>query len=1249
MSSHSADCHPSSVSIGRFCESARSECRSGLKRELVRTLLRNCLVPLVCAWPSLCGFALGTALGAAAIDTRPQVSAVEYLSDCPELIASASQGWGELGWNVAAHQAGQAGVTLQIAGKHYDKGLGHHASGSITVLLDGDYVGFDAEVGLQPCGAGGSVIFSIYKDGELVSDSGVVWSTNAARAVHVPLAGAQELVLEARDAGDGINCDMANWANARLTRAATARGTDLSPRVDAARFGRVVTWDPNRKDGCRANRIQEFLAEDVFLETDVKAGSDGGYLVPMNTNGLGCIGLQWLNRRALKEAGLEFTSASAMPPTNAVRVEGWFGESAWQGSWKPLLGELQRSGHRLTLRLSPKGGAVQTQKIRWIFPTEGKVALRSLSAFTRSRWQTVKLRIETEKPTQHARGELAVINGEFLDGMPAQRTPEGIGPGEIFRPCRFSSPLRVAVWYSVPSSFKSDPTILQFRLPTGSFGVAVADVLSAGCVYLPQYGVFVTRDSSSISLADYKRTIAARKTILQQVRQMPDQTLAQAMARTHHDAQHEGPVMLSLACDNAKFVVERDGTLRFQARTNLTSDWFATAGELRLQCADGRDGRLTRALDGGWLPVPVITTEHSGVLYRQRTFVAPGDASGNDPARLNRLPVCVVELTITNTHTIAAPVSVKISVLPDKRQKLPAALPQDPSISFPLGDGNLQGRIVSDHGLSMEARGATASFTGTLPPLSSSRVSIYLADPQVDLKGLPVVARLREQLESYWKAALASAMQVETPEPLLNNLIRSAQVRCLIAARNEADGARVAPWIAAMSYGPLESEAHSVIRGMEFMGHREFARRSLDFFIHRYNTNGFLTTGYTTFGTAWHLWTLGEHYQLSHDTNWLRQAAPEIARVGKWIVRQTEKTKARPLTSAAPPESGLMPPGVLADWNSFACHFAMNAYYYAALRELGETLGDIGHPDAALFKQRAAELRASTLRAYAWTQARSPALALGDGTWIPHYPSQVHSPGKLADFFPGQDAGRSWCYDVELGAHQLVPTGVFDAHSPEVDRIMDHMEEVQFLSDGWFDYPASMNAKDWFNLGGFSKVQPYYTRNCEVYALRDEVKPFIRSYFNTLAAMLNPEVMTFWEHFNHSGAWDKTHETGYFLHQTRTMLVMERGNDLWLAPLITTNWLTNGKKLAITDAPTRFGPVSYRLESRIADGCILASITPPTRKPPAQIVLRLRHPEHKRIRSVLLNGKRHTAFDARAELVRIAPTGASLDLQVFYK
>ena len=61
-----------------------------------------------------------------------------------------------------------------------------------------------------------------------------------------------------------------------------------------------------------------------------------------------------------------------------------------------------------------------------------------------------------------------------------------------------------------------------------------------------------------------------------------------------------------------------------------------------------------------------------------------------------------------------------------------------------------------------------------------------------------------------------------------------------------------------------------------------------------------------------------------------------------------------------------------------------------------------------------------------------PVLLLRDGTAVPGCPSQVHSPGPVVDFFPGEDANRSWCYDVEVGTHQLVPLGVLDENAPDV-------------------------------------------------------------------------------------------------------------------------------------------------------------------------------------------------------------------------
>jgi hypothetical protein len=1180
----------------------------------------------------------------AALAQQPQ--AIEYLSDAPELVVSSSQAWGELGWNVAAHASGQAGLPLQIGQQTYAKGLGHHANGSITVLLDGEYASFDADVGLQFCG-GGSVIFRVLVDGQKRFDSGIMRSTNAPKLVHVELAGAQELVLLAEDAGDGITCDMANWCDARLTRALVPpMRTAGDEPVDVARFARVVTWDPERMDGARASRIEEFRAEDLFTDTALARERDGLYSVAPAANGEACIGLQWLNRRTLKTLVLEFADERAGPGAQGVQVQGWFGESAWQGKWKPLTGEVTATGNRLVFSLSPKAGITQTQKIRWIWPAGGATRIRGLTAFTRSRWQTVHLRVECEKP-QGARGETSAVNGEM-------RVSSDQRESATQQPWKLAQPLHLTVRASRPSSFNSDPTVLQFRWPTGAFGVAVEDVLTNECVYLPDYGLFITRDPAPITLVDYKRKIAGRKTILQQVRELPDQTLTQAMARTHHEAQREGPVMLSLACDNNKFVLERDGTLRFQATTNLTGDWFATAGEIRPRFGAAQSATVTRRLDGGWLPIPVITTDSGGVVYSERVFVAPRDGPATDPVRFNLRSVCLAEFICTNTLARPAPAALSLSVLAGSREKKPARLVSCREGYLLADDLGLLAlaETLATGWLTTSAQDGELKLTGKLPAHGSARLVVMFPAPRTDVLMVHDRGRLRSDTEAYWKAVLAPSMQVETPDPLLNDVIRSSQVRCLIAARNEAEGARIAPWIAAMSYGPLESEANSVIRGMGFMGHEEFARRGLDFFIHRYNTNGFLTTGYTTFGTAWNLWTLGEYYQLYRDTNWLRQVAPEIERASAWIIRQTAKTK-----DPGRPEYGLMPPGVLADWNAFAYHFAMNAYYYAALREVGTALSDLPAsggsrreealtPDMIL--TQAAQLRTNTLRAYRWTQSQAPALPLRNGTWIPHYPSQVHSPGRLADFFPGQDGGRSWCYDVEIGAHQLVPTGIFDPRDREVERILDHMEDVQFLSEGWFDYPAATNEKDWFNLGGFSKVQPYYTRNCEVYALRDDVKPFIRSYFNTLAAMLNPEVLTFWEHFNHSGAWDKTHETGYFLRQTRTMLVTERGDQLWLAPFVTSNWLKDGMAVSVTNAPTRFGAVSYRITSHASDGYIEATIHAPTRTPPAALVLRLRHPDGKRIRAVTLNGKRTTQFDPLKECITIKPSAGAIVVRADY-
>jgi len=493
-------------------------------------------------------------------------------------------------------------------------------------------------------------------------------------------------------------------------------------------------------------------------------------------------------------------------------------------------------------------------------------------------------------------------------------------------------------------------------------------------------------------------------------------------------------------------------------------------------------------------------------------------------------------------------------------------------------------------------------------------------------------AGLEKDVEAYWRRVMADAAQIEIPDPLLLNVIRASQVHCLLAARNQNDAAQVEAWISADRYGPLESEAHAVIRGMDFLGHHEFARRSLDFFVKKYNAAGFLTTGYTLMGTGWHLWTLGEHHDLARDDEWMRTVAPEVARVGRWVVQQRAKT-----VKEGRPESGFMPPGVMADWNAFAYYYALNAYYQAGLAWSGRALDAVGDPAGAEFRREADAYREDILKAWRGTRARMPVLPLSNGAWVPAYPSQVHGFAPTGDLFPAEDGNRSWCYDVEIGAPQLIPAGVLPPAAPEADDMMEHLEDVQFLSDGWFDYPGEANRADWFNRGGFSKVQPYYTRTTEIYGLRDEVRPFLRSYFNALASLVSLENLSLWEHFHNAGGWNKTHETGYFLHQTRMLLVTERGDELWLGAFVPQAWMADGQSVSVRNAPTQFGPVSYEIRSAAAKGALEATVEPPSRNPPVALSVRLRHPEGKPMRSVTVNGAPHRDFDPEKEIVRLKP------------
>jgi len=98
------------------------------------------------------------------------------------------------------------------------------------------------------------------------------------------------------------------------------------------------------------------------------------------------------------------------------------------------------------------------------------------------------------------------------------------------------------------------------------------------------------------------------------------------------------------------------------------------------------------------------------------------------------------------------------------------------------------------------------------------------------------------------------------------------------------------------------------------------------------------------------------------------------------------------------PEYGLVPPGVLADWNRYAYYFYGQAYYWAGLAGVARALQDIGDSGADSFLQEATAYHVDILAAYRWNQARMPVLPVSDGTWVPAYPSSLYAFGPTRNF-----------------------------------------------------------------------------------------------------------------------------------------------------------------------------------------------------------------------------------------------------------
>ena len=110
---------------------------------------------------------------------------------------------------------------LTIGDRKFEHGLGTHANSRIVIRSPKPIERFSAWVGVdhneRTRGGAGSIVFSVSTGKGELFRSKVLRGGQAAVRVDVAAKGATTLYLNVDDAGDGIQCDHADWADAVLT------------------------------------------------------------------------------------------------------------------------------------------------------------------------------------------------------------------------------------------------------------------------------------------------------------------------------------------------------------------------------------------------------------------------------------------------------------------------------------------------------------------------------------------------------------------------------------------------------------------------------------------------------------------------------------------------------------------------------------------------------------------------------------------------------------------------------------------------------------------------------------------------------------------------------------------------------------------------------------------------------------------------------------------------------------------------
>lgn len=802
-------------------------------------------------------------------------------------------------------------------------------------------------------------------------------------------------------------------------------------------------------------------------------------------------------------------------------------------------------------------------------------------------------------------------------------------------------------------AWRVDTRKLTFELnPDGTrgFSLTLDQLLQQKSFWIPALDVYVSTGDVPASYTEIQKQLApyAGLRVLEEVNQQPEASYAEYKAKWEDmgspDYMHpvqEGPGhIVCLTWDSAmtKFGIDRGAGVwnDYENRDHFRL-WYEF-------------GNLAEGISPYWKSqtlkdgLPVITTvfERDKVRYEVEQFAYPL----NGPPQTRRGDILMVLMQ-----------RVRMTDLSGEDRRLAVTMVHERQLAAEDDPGLLQEQVgeqvfVEDAAhhdvlLAVRPEGAKVALAGVkesgqkptraditltldLPAHSTKEFSVTLPSPIVDAPGRETLARLqyddaRTRTVDFWSSYLAKGAQFEVPEKPINDLFRANLWHALMLPRLHSDGRMDLPYsdFAYSQTGtpwPINQAVYVDYMLYGLRGYDQVATNELAA-IYRNNqefngrVNGFAHWLAYTPGM---LYAAAQNYLLSDDRKSFEAVLPQTYKALDWTLAEIRSASAAPGTT-----QGLVE-GPLNDLTGDGYWAFNQSYLYAGLELIGKALARYGSPRAQECLQAVETYRDAIERGFGAASVRSPLVQLRDHTWIPYVPSNATVPGRNYQlWYPS---------DVDTGATHLVRLKAVSPDGLIAQSLLNDHEDNLFLHQ-W----------------GLAN-EPVYDQQATAYLYQDNVKAVIKAFYSMMAGGFSHGVFEPVEHRWRWGQYFGPPSTdGAWFELYRNMLVRESDDHtLMLMQATPRAWLEDGKRIAVRNAPTWFGNISCQVQSSSATGTIRATVELEGREPAKSVLLRIRHPEDKPMKSITVNGKEWKDFDARQEWVSLPGAGGKYDVVVRY-